>query len=608
MDQFDRAGEWLVVLPDHVASIVLADKLEPAPQRVHHPSGRPWLIGSWESADFRIGEAGTTKIATLGFSSAGPQRLAQLAARTQRVTDLDSLGTKLPGCFHLLATVDGATHAYGTLSGLRKLVYARAGDVTVAATRADVLAALTGADVDEERLLMRLLVAEAVLHTVNTPVWRGVQLVDEDSSITLHRTGRSTVTRRWTPPLDRLPRKPAAERLRQALGDAVQARVDSGLNVTCDLSGGLDSTSLSFLLAQTYDRPLTTLTQGAAAPGDDDPMWADLAAEKLPGIKRLMLTFADLPTHYEDVLDGVRLPGAGEEPFPGIEDRPIYRRIAALLGAEGSQAHLTGEGGDEVVQGGSAGVFDMFRTRPRVALAYLRGYRALYHWTWSDVARMAFDQRHPYPAWLAARAQRVTTHHLDDESSPLIQMPPWATADAVAAMRDLLADEARRARQHGHNWTAHHTIWGIRLCAGLARRTIPLYAAEGVRLTSPYMDDAVIEACMSAQAHERRTPWEYKPLLADAMRGIVPDQSLARTTKAEGSPLEHAGIRTNVAKLAALCEDSRLAAMGLIDADKLRAVCTTLQMRPFTPYAMSMTFSCERWLRDLETTTPVEAS
>ncbi|MFE7784898.1 hypothetical protein [Streptomyces nigrescens] len=155
MKQFDRAGEWLVVLPDHVASVVLAEKLEPAPQRVDHPSGRPWLIGSWESADFRIGEAGATKIATLGFSSAGPQRLAQIAARTRRVTDLDSLGGKLPGCFHLLATVDGVTHAYGTLSGLRKLVYGRAGEVTVAATRADVLAALTGAGIDEERLLLR---------------------------------------------------------------------------------------------------------------------------------------------------------------------------------------------------------------------------------------------------------------------------------------------------------------------------------------------------------------------------------------------------------------------------------------------------------------------
>ncbi|GAA3353924.1 hypothetical protein GCM10020366_38870 [Saccharopolyspora gregorii] len=131
-------------------------------------------------------------------------------------------------------------------------------------------------------------------------------------------------------------------------------------------------------------------------------------------------------------------------------------------------------------------------------------------------------------------------------------------------------------------------------------------AAEGVRLSSPYLDDAVIAACAAVRPHERRSPWRYKPLLVEAMRGLVPDRSLRRSTKAEGSNLEHSGIRRNVAALAALCEDSRLAALGLIDADRLRSVCTGLQLRLFTPYAMSTTFGCERWLRDLEAHTAPE--
>ncbi|TVL87533.1 asparagine synthase-related protein [Streptomyces sp. SAJ15] len=599
MNLFDRSGEWLVILPDHPESTAIAARLGLTSQRVDHPSGRPWLIGEWDPADLRVGTAGPTKVATLGFCSADSARLTDIAAHVRHVAELDRAQDKLAGCFHLLATVRGTTRSQGTLSGLRRLVYTQVGGMTVAATRADALAALAGADVDEQRLLLRLLLSEVALHTVNMPLWHGIHAVEEDHSLILSPQGNARMTLRWTPPADDLSLNEAAGRLREALTDAVQTRVDSGLSLTADLSGGLDSTTLCFLLARAGS-PLTTLTTLAADLGDDDPKWADIAAKNLPGVRRLKVPFTDLPTSYGDLLK----PGpAGEEPFPGVEDRTIYRAIAKMVGAEGSQAHITGDGGDEALPGGSTGVFDILRTRPLTALSYMRGYRALEHWTWSDIGRMALEQRRSYPAWLADRARRIVASPLDDEdegASSLLQLPPWATPDAVAAARKLLGEEAGSARQHGRNWTAHHTIWGIRLCASLIRGTASLYAAEGVRLTSPYLDDAVINACMSARAHERRTPWTYKPLLTEAMRGIVPDQSLARTTKAEGSNVEHTGIRTNISKLAGLCEDSRLAALGLIDPAKLRAICTGFQIRLFTPYAMSMTFSCERWLRDLE--------
>ncbi|MGW0894920.1 asparagine synthase-related protein [Saccharopolyspora sp. NPDC002578] len=596
MNRFNRAGEWLVVLPDHPSSAPIADELGGA-HRVDHPSGRPWLVGDWGAADLRVGVAGHTKVAALGSCAADPEVLSRIADRTRSVADLDGTAFEQAGCYHLLASVRGVVRAQGTLSGLRRLVHARVGGITVAATRADVLGAITGADVDPRRLLLRLLLSEVALHTVNTPLWQGLHAVDEDGCLVLDEQGRAQVHRRWSPPPADVPLRDAAARLRVALDHAVRARVDSGLTVSSDLSGGLDSTTLCFLAAQ-GGRPLTTLTTLATDVGDDDPHWADLAAEALPGVRRLQFAFADLPTPYDDLL---RAGPAGEEPFPGIEDRTMYRALAAHLGDAGTELHLTGDGGDEVLPGGSSGVFDFMHTRPWTAFSQLRGYRALEHWTWADIARMAWEQRRTYPAWLADRARRVIASPLDDErASALLQLPPWATRDAVEAVRELLVEEADAAGRHDVGWTEHHTMWGIRLCANLVRGTVPVYAAEGIRLSSPYLDDAVIAACVAARPYERRSPWRYKPLLTEAMRGIVPDRSLRRVTKAEGSNLEHAGIRRNVAALTELCEDSRLAGLGLIDESRLRAVCTGFQLRLFTPYAMSMTFSCERWLRDLD--------
>jgi asparagine synthase (glutamine-hydrolysing) len=72
---------------------------------------------------------------------------------------------------------------------------------------------------------------------------------------------------------------------------------------------------------------------------------------------------------------------------------------------------------------------------------------------------------------------------------------------------------------------------------------------------------------------------------------------LTRMTKAHFSYAEHAGEHEHRADLLSLCEDSRLAQRGLIDANALREVCS----RPL-PANMSITqtVACEVWLRTLE--------
>ncbi|MDA3650095.1 asparagine synthase-related protein [Saccharopolyspora indica] len=597
-----HSREWLVALPDHPAAAAVVAALGTAPQRLNHPSGRPWIVGEWESADFRTASADETSIAVLGPVSVTPQRLAQIAARITDATALDAL--ELPGCYHLIAAVDGVVRVQGSLSGLRRVVHAEIGGITVAATRADVLAALSNAELDRRRLVLRFLLSEIPLHTMNAPLWRDVHAVDEDSCLLLAADGRARSRRRWEPPPDDRPLHEAAEALRTALGDSVRARMNSGLTVTADLSGGLDSTTLCFLAAQ-HGRSLTALTKLAADIGDDDPQWADIAAEHLPGLRRITVPFTEIPAHYSDVLEP--LPPT-EEPFPGVEDRPMYRAMAARLAAAGSQLHLTGDGGDETLMGGATGVFELLRRSPLTGLRYLRAYRALERWRWRDIAMYARERRAAYPEWLARRARSIIASPLDDEGAAnLVQLPPWATPEAVELARELLLEEAERTHQRGPDWTTHHTVLGIQLCASLVRAAGPLYAAEGIRLNSPYLDDAVLHACMTARTHERRTPWAYKPLLVAVMRGVVPDRCLARSTKAEGSNVEHVVLRVNAEKLVALCEDSRLGRLGLIDPRVLREICTGFQMRMFTPYAISTTTSTERWLRDQEQLVTTEA-
>jgi asparagine synthase (glutamine-hydrolysing) len=134
----------------------------------------------------------------------------------------------------------------------------------------------------------------------------------------------------------------------------------------------------------------------------------------------------------------------------------------------------------------------------------------------------------------------------------------------------------------------------------LARQFEQLAAGIGVAMASPYYDDRVVEAGLAVRPLERVTPWRYKPLIIEAMRGIVPDQSLGRETKANGSGDEEPGLRRHRAELLALFEESRLARLGLIDAGGLRH----LLSGPLPPSlqfgALDQTVACEMWLRSLE--------
>ena len=141
---------------------------------------------------------------------------------------------------------------------------------------------------------------------------------------------------------------------------------------------------------------------------------------------------------------------------------------------------------------------------------------------------------------------------------------------------------------------------GMRFVSRIARQFDQLAAGIGISMANPYYDDRVVEAGLAVRPQERVAPWRYKPLIVEAMRGIVPDASLARQTKANGSGDEEPGLRRHRAELLALFEESRLARLGLVDAAALRA---TLYA-PTSPVpqfgALDQTVACEAWLRSLE--------
>ncbi|MFV0133875.1 lasso peptide isopeptide bond-forming cyclase [Streptomyces sp. HMX87] len=581
------------------AAAVARSFAHPGARVLTHPSGRPWLVGQWDDQEIVTARAGRTALAVVGCC---PVDAAELKARAERLRDpaeLDALARSLPGSFHLVATLDGRLRVQGTASGLRLVFHALVDGLQVAATRADVLADALGAAPDEQRLAVRLL--WPVPHPLSeTSLWREVTAVPPQDALIVAADGRTARhSRWWSPPEPVRTLADGAPLVREALTAAVDARTRRGGVVSCDLSGGLDSTSVCFL-ADRSPAHVVASTWPGRDPADTDLHWAEQAAKHLPDVEHVVWDADASPLVYDDLLS---IDDLLDEPTIGVMDRSRVLHHLPGMAQRGSRLHLTGIGGDHVAWCSEAYYHRLARTRPLFALRQLRGFRALWQWPLGGTVRALADSR-PYGKWLADAAG-----HLRDPVPATVATslgwgtPPrlfdWVTPDAARLARRALREAADRATPLHADRGLHADLEQIRSCTRIIRQWDRMAARAGVPMASPFLDDRVIEASLAVRPSERVSPWRYKPLLTAAMSGIVPEECLRRTTKAAASMDAADGLRRHRADLHALWENSRLEQLGLVDGSALRR----LAQRPSTPglrdAILYSTIATEVWLRGL---------
>ncbi|HCA88120.1 MAG TPA: asparagine synthase [Streptomyces sp.] len=599
---------YFAVLPDCAESLAAARHFDsPGTRILPYASGRPWLVGRWSGEEIVAVRTRRANIAVLGCCPVDAAELERRADRLRDLAELEQLARSLPGSFHLVAEFGGRLRVQGTASGLRLVFHASVEGIRVAADRADVLASAAGCGPDEEQLAVRLL-WPVPYPLSETSVWRGVTAVPAEDALLIAPDGRSfRHARWWTPPEATRSLEDGAGEVRAALSEAVRVRTRDGGVVSCDLSGGLDSTSVTFLAANTPARVVASTWPGRD-PADSDLRWARHAAQYLPDVEHVIWDADASPLVYTDLLS---IDDPLDEPTIGVMDRARVLHHLPGLAQRGSRLHLTGIGGDHVAWCSEAYYHRLLRTHPVHALRQLRGFRTLWHWPLRDTVRALADRR-PYGRWLADAARQLHDPLPGTVSAALgWGTPPrlfdWVTPEATRVVERALAESAATAVPLAPDRGMHADLEQIRACTRIIRQWDAMAARAGLPMASPFFDDRVIEACLAVRPRERVTPWAYKPVLTRAMRGTVPESCLQRRNKAHASMDASNGLREHRADLMALWDGSELARLGLVDSGRLRA----LAARPSTPglreAILYSTIACEVWLRTLSGTPEAKA-
>jgi asparagine synthase (glutamine-hydrolysing) len=596
-------------LPDHPAAGQIAAQLEAqGAKSLRHSSGRSWIVGWWSDEELVVATAGDKRVAVLGCTTVDSDALERKLAGIRTNADLSRLAGDLSGCFHLVSSLAGKVRAQGNLAGVYRIYHSRIDGVTVAADRPDWLVRWTGASLDERLLPVWLLLPYGPpWPVIYRPLWHGVHAVLPGHCLDLDDSGTPRTSRWWSIPEPELSRSEGAERVLAALEDAIRARAGSAGSVplSFDLSGGMDSTSLCYL-ADRQRIPLTTINYVAADPTNPDSRWAGRARRDLSGARHVVSPSQSLPGYYTEPTR--QASDVGLEGPTNLVFRSMVEHNVKLVADAGARRHLQGHGSDCLFTPDLALLSSVVRRHPWRWLRSMQARKARGRYTLAAVLRQ-FRSPGSHRRWLLREASRLTAGgeiRQDGGWELSLRTPEWATPQAVDQIRAVLVSAAKSDLEPLASAPPEHALLrGVQVCGQVIRQSSVIGESAQVSFEGPFLDDRVIEATLSIRVRERFQARVNKPVLAAAMRGVVPDDILDRRDKSNGAREMFDGVRRSRPQLEEVLSDPLLARRGLVEADTLRNVVLSLQSNLERLSQLDPTWSCEMWLRALEADHPM---
>lgn len=593
---------FAVALPDADASGPIAARLDQRASLVlDHASGRPWIRARLRADPVVVSDSGATRLVLIGPTSATQRDLVSLTGLGRDVAGIIERVHRFHGNFAMYLSVDGRTVACGTVSQNRRLFHSTVNGVTLIGDRADVLAQLGERTISPMAVGMRLLPNLPHPHN-DFAMWDEVHPVAGGAYIDVDSGGTRTSTRTWwTRPAPELSRDEGAGLLRDALDSALAARTGSGVAVSADLSGGLDSTPVCYFASQGPSGVLARTFYTDDPGGREDLHWAERALVAMPGVTEHEIISVDsLPDFYgglEDLHLGL------DEPSQTFMAAPRLLAMVAGDVERGVGIHFTGIGGDHLFRSVAAWDHDLARSKPMTAWRRARTEARANRVSFRTTLRQLTD-RQDYATWLrtalrdaSQRSDTIAPPGLSDWGAPLA-FPAWMTDDAVDAVIARMIELASDASSLSSSVAEHFDLYTMHEAGRVARGMSYLGQPDDVLFDSPLIDDHVIEAVFAVRYDERDTPMEWKPLMKEAMRGLLPDDYLHRATKVGGGPQAVRGYAKHYPTLAAIWEESGVLDQGLIDRQALVEASRPNDTRIPSPMVITLT-NLALFLRDV---------
>ncbi len=429
--------------------------------------------------------------------------------------------------------------------GVKPLFYAIRGSGLVFASELKALLVHPAVppEIDGEGLAEILVMGPA--RTPGHGVFRGVSELKPGYWLIYDRNG-AHIHRYWAlesrPHADDL--EATAARVRELLGDAVERQLVADVPVSVLLSGGLDSTAITAFAAAAYRRagagPLDTYSVDYAGNDknfrpnkfqpDSDAPWVKLVSERFG--TRHHPVIVDTPQLVEALKTATRA-----RDLPGMADVDASLYLFSREIKQGATVALSGESSDEIFGG--------------------------YPWFQDQVALPA----NGFP-WIRMIKERAGL--LSPEVLSKVRPEEYAAERYHEALREVPRLPGEQPYEARMREMLYLNI--TRFMPVLLDRKDRMSMAVGLEVRVPYCDHRLVEYVWNIPWGMKRTGGMEKGILRLAMRGLVPEEVLARRKSPypkTHNPVYFEAIRNWMARI---LEDATSPLLPLINIKAMREV------------------------------------
>ncbi|MEU8177008.1 asparagine synthase-related protein [Microbispora hainanensis] len=596
----------VVVLPDIHLRPALVDKIVKHVGAVlfRHPSGSPWIIGGDSR---RSVHAGNHDIDVILIGNSATEitgsDLASLIAGKKSVAALDSAAARFAeGDLLFFARERTRMRSQAPLFLTRALCWAIVDGTPLISDDQFTIKSIAGLRPDPAVLASRLTDAE-ISHVFGLrSIWEGVRTVGPGEWLDSEGDRAPIRTVWWRPPQPDRSVDELADDLREAVYGALRFRTAGHQEISADLSGGLDSTTLNFFLAELGIKP-HTLFLASANVANNDHRWADRAASELGADHRSVPYSSVIPYLLDERTSTVDAMPEG----PSIANAVLASipMIEEIMGDTGTTLHLNGHAGDALFGTVSTMLWSLFHSREKRRYRRTWQFRVLNRYPLGQTIRMVTrngsylrDLRRIARHDFAGRDEGIAGH---SRWIPLPMVHPALTDTARGHLRRLAAAAVEERHQLSDDRTVHQ-ILSYLVAHGNAVRRMNQAATPGtgIAFDSPYLDRRVAEISLSLRIGERSHQRPAKPLLAAARPPGMSLDYFTRPDKGDYSAevfAQHKAIKPMLRRLFA--DGSALEDLDLVSAECVLRLSDQFTTSGTTYTDLDNIVIAERWLRSV---------
>lgn len=381
----------------------------------------------------------------------------------------------------------------------------------------------------------------------------------------------------------------------------VGREVGKGEEISCDVSGGVDSAAIAFTLNKMIPE-FSMLHSESNASSNSDTKWAKHIANNLGRNLEVFDSIESTEKRFavsEGYINGI-IPSS---PLLWADSEGYLQSVINYIKTRKNPMHFLGIGGDELFTPMPSNPWSIVRQEGLMGFFYAVKYSLVMKRSFVKCLNDLFDNSE-YRDTISENLEEVF------ECSPKtfkrelgwidgLKIPGWISEKAKVESRVFLSSLlSTDSKPIVSEKTTFQILQSLMFQKSVLRQ-IQLTNLD-IHWVTPFLDRSLIEVCLSIPAKNKINSKITKPMLQKALKGIVPIEVFRRGFKGDYSDALYKGykkaIRSNFDQL----EKFELVKMGIIDVDKLKIELSLPTGDPYKIDFFERLCSLERWIRQVK--------